>query len=1125
MKKQLTAMAFGMAVACAAAAWGGESTVGGAAEASRLLGASGLKGGLIVRVGGADGKLIAALAEAGPFVVQGLCDEPDAVAAAKRYVRSAGVYGKASVAAFDGKNLPYVDELVNLLLVYKAGGLSAAEVKRVLAPGGQALVKAGQDIPGLATRNVEGLEGWRAYKKPRPKAIDEWTHYLHDPRGTFVSDDLVAGHPRGLRWTGGPFWARSHEHTASMNAMVSAGGRVFYVMDEGPTDSIQLPPENYLTARDAFNGVILWKRHLHDWFNWLFPLKSGPGWLPRRLVAVGERLYIAPGLGQNLLCLDAATGKVVREYPATASTFELIVSGGVIFAAVDPNEKPIDYHQENANCWKERDRASRRWGWTPTAGMRVVKAIRAADGEVLWQHRLPVAPMTLAADDRMVCLYDGSSVLAFDRNTGKRLWRADIADMALIGTGYAGPRLVMCGDRVIFSPKGSIYAISTKTGEVLWTVKGKPRSGHYCLEDLFVLGDKIWVLGYPNRGGTFFIYSLADGKKLQEHRNPIRSFYIHQRCYPGRATRRYMLPAIMGLTVYDIKNDKWYLNHWVRGGCTYGLMPANGLVYTPPNACACYYQSKLNGFDALSPQASPADAPPADKRLQKGPAYGKCGQAASYPASAWPVFRHDNTRSGYARTDVPAELAKAWQKVIGKKLSQPVVAGGKLFVSAVDEHTVYALDAASGEEIWHFVAGGRVDSPPAIYRGMAIFGCADGCVYALRAGDGKLAWKFQTAPNERKLMAYGELESVWPVAGSVLILDNVPVGQDGSGRPGRRESRLYCVAGRSMFLDGGLRMVVLNPETGELIAENVMGDTIPGTDKNLQTILMGKHMPVAMPDILSSDGRYVYMKSQTFTLDGKRLRIRPLRPDTQYDREVHLFCPTSFLDDSWHQRIYWIYGRAAGEGWAEFQFPPKRVPCGRILSIDEKDAYAYGRDPVLMCNTSISEHWLYSALKKPTRKVGIPYLEGKWIKGQYPVKDKKNLLASNSVDWKALAKLPRRKLTALDYNWIHEKPTVMAKALVLANDHLFVAGPRDVVDEKEMWGRSNEPIFRRKMQEQADWLKGKYGGVLQVFSRKDGRKLAERKLDYLPAFDGLIAADGKLYMVTKDGSLVCYEGK
>ena len=1054
---------------------------------------AGVTGGLIVHVGATDGKKTTSLAGDG-FVVQGLSTSGDAVAAAREYVKSAKKCGKVSVALFDGEHLPYVDELVNLLIISDHGKVTTAEIKRVLVPGGRAISKNGG-----------------VYIKPRPKAIDDWTHYLHDPAGTSISQDTLAGHPRGMRWTGGPYWARSHEHTNSLNAMVSAAGRMFYVMDEGPTDSIQLPSETFLTARDAFNGVVLWKRPLRDWFNALFPLKSGPGWLPRRLVAVGQRVYIAPGVGQDIQCLDAAGGKIIRTYPETPSTFELIVSDGILFAAVDPKGKRVDYQQENANCWTERGRASKRWGWTPENGSRVLKAIQADSGKVLWKHEGPVAPMTLSANDRMVCFYDGAAVIALDKTTGKQLWRADVAKTRLIGTGYSGPRLVICKDRILLAPMGSMFAISIKTGDVLWSVKGKPRSGHYSLEDFFVLGDKVWVLGRRNNG-TYTTYSLADGKVIDVHTNPIKSFYIHQRCYPGRATPKYQLPPVMGMTVYDMEKDEWTNNHWTRGVCVYGVMPANGMVYAGPHACACYYQSKLNGFNALSPKAQAPKTPPAEKRLTKGPAYGKCKDAAQSPA-AWPVFRHDNTRSGYAKTDVPAALDQAWQKKIGAKLSQPVVAGGKLLVSAVDKHTIYALDAKSGEESWHFIAGGRVDSPPTIHAGMAIFGCTDGNVYALRLADGRLAWRFGAAPNDRKLISYGQAESVWPLSGSVLIQ------QDAS-----KKARIYCIAGRSMFLDGGLRMIILNPATGELISEDVMDTRVPGTDTDLQSLMMGKHMPVAMPDILSSDGRNVYMKSQTFTMDGKRVRVRPQRPDTQYDEEVHLFSPITFLDKSWHQRTYWIYGRAAGEGWAEFQFPPKRVPCGRIMCIDEKNAYAYARDLELLCNTSVSEYRLYSAAKIPTRKVGEPRLEGTWIKSKTPTA-KGDQLASNTVDWKQLAKQPKNKLSALDYNWINDEPDVMAKAMVLANDRLFIAGPRDVADEKALWGRSNDKIFQTKMHDQAQWLKGARGGVMQVFSKKDGKKLKEYKLDALPTFDGLIAAEGRLYMITDKGSIICFKGK
>jgi len=1073
--------------------------------AEDLVDTVGVKGGFIVYVGCEDGKLLASLGANDGFVVQGLSDDLEAVAAAREQVKSAGIYGKVSVGLFNGKQLPYVESLVNLLVISDVGELSADEIKRVLVPGGLALIKEGQDVSGMKTAHTDRLKGWKIFKKPWPDEIDEWTHFLHDAQGTSVSDDLIAGHPKGMRWTGGPFWARSHEHTASMQAMVSTAGRIFYVMDEGPTESIQLPPEFFITARDAFNGTVLWKRPLRDWFNPLYPLKSGPGWLPRRLVAVNDRVYIAPGIGQDLLCLDAATGKTVCTYADTASTFELIVSDGTVFAAVDADRKPNDYNQQNANCWKERDRASAIWGWIRDKGTRVVKAMQAETGKLLWEREMPVAPITLAADSRMVCLYDGSAVISLDRKTGTELWKAKVSEAKLIGTGYGGPRLVICQDRILFSPMGQIFAISAETGKILWSVKDKPRSGHYSLEDFYVIDNKVWALQRRN-SGAFTTYGLADGNKLAEYNNPIQSFYIHQRCYPGRATRRFQLPPIMGTQIYDMEKDKWFNNHWIRGGCVYGMMPANGMVYATPNECACYYQSKLNGFNAVAPEPQLAEASPVEERWVKGPACGKYDKRAQYSASEWPTFRHDNRRSGYARTDVPAEVEQSWKKDFSTKISQPTIAAGKLFLSAIDEHTVYALDAASGREIWHFIADGRVNSSPTIYKGLAIFGCADGCVYALSIVDGELAWKFRVAPSTRRLMSYGQPESVWPLSGSTLIQDD----------------RLYCVAGRSMFLDGGLRMLILKPETGELIYENVMDSSVPGTEKQLQDILMGKHLPVAMPDILSSDGQYVYMKSQTFAMDGKRVRVRPQRPDTQYDEEVHLFSPISFLDDGWHQRTYWIYGRAAGEGWAEFQLPPKRVPCGRIMCIDEENAYSYGRDLELLCNTSVSEYRLFSAGKKPQRKVGIPKLEGTWIKGKYPAD---NPLAAHSVDWKQLAQQPKEKLSALDYNWIHEEPEILAKAMVLANDRIFIAGPRDVADEKELWGRSNEKIFQEKMAVQAAWFKGRHGGIMQVFSKKDGKKLAEKKLACLPAFDGLVAASGKLYMATECGSILCYEGK
>ncbi|GAG88400.1 unnamed protein product, partial [marine sediment metagenome] len=118
-----------------------------------------------------------------------------------------------------------------------------------------------------------------------------------------------------------------------------------------------------------------------------------------------------------------------------------------------------------------------------------------------------------------------------------------------------------------------------------------------------------------------------------------------------------------------------------------------------------------------------------------------------------------------------------------------------------------ALDAKDGKTLWSYTAGGKVDSPPTIHRGRVLFGSADGWTYCLRAADGVLAWRFRAAPIDQRLMAFEQLESVWPVHGSVLV-------QDGT---------VYCVAGRSMFLDGGMRLLRLDPETGQLFVLSIFG--------------------------------------------------------------------------------------------------------------------------------------------------------------------------------------------------------------------------------------------------------------------------------------------------------------
>ncbi|HJN18677.1 MAG TPA: LamG-like jellyroll fold domain-containing protein, partial [Armatimonadota bacterium] len=430
------------------------------------------------------------------------------------------------------------------------------------------------------------------------------------------------------------------------------------------------------------------------------------------------------------------------------------------------------------------------------------------------------------------------------------------------------------------------------------------------------------------------------------------TYWFHHRCYRGKATDRFLMVSRTGTEFIDPTTGHWDINHWTRGACLYGLMPANGLTYTPPNSCACYPESRLSGFNALT-AALPEGLKktPKGSRLQRGPAYGDVSTPTDAPSGDWPTYRHDARRSGGTPEALAPALAQSWETSLGGGLSAVTVADGKVFVADVDAHAVHALDAASGELSWTFVAGGRVDSPPTIHGNTALFGCADGSAYCVRASDGVLVWRFRLAPIDSRIIAREQLESRWPVPGSVLV----------------HEGEVYAVAGRSLFLDGGIRFCKLDAATGALITESILDDRDPETGEDVQSRISRLTMPVALPDVLSTDGAHVYMRSQVFDMDGTRadLAIEATQRGThaaiQEGDTAHLFSDAGFLDGTYYHRSYWLYGRNFEGGWNSYYLAGQNVPAGKILSYNEESVFGFGRQPKYYKWTVPMEFHLFSA--------------------------------------------------------------------------------------------------------------------------------------------------------------------
>ncbi|NQT87002.1 PQQ-binding-like beta-propeller repeat protein, partial [bacterium] len=674
-----------------------------AEDGGQILSATGITGGVIVHIGCGDGTLTMALRPNDRYVVHGLATDPADVARARTAIHETGLTGKVSVDLLVGGQLPYVDNLVNLVVAEALGEVTQVEILRVLCPNGVAYVKQ--------------AGAWTLTRKPRPTNIDDWTHYLHGADNNAVANDTVVGPPRRTQWQGSPKWTRHHDKMSSISALVSSGGRLFYIIDEGSHASIMLPSRWALVSRDAFNGKVLWKRRIPKWYTRFIGLKSGPADAPRRLIAVDGRVYATLSLGGPLSCLDADTGATVRRYEQTQGAEEVVLSGGVLFVLIGPGS--IGDGRRSAR----------------PAEKRIVMALDAKSGKKLWQTSDVVAALTLAVDGARAYYFNfvQRNLVALDRKTGKKLWTSDGLPTPQKQTSFFAQKLVVSDGVVLFASgevsgmikstggatkDDTLTAVDAATGKTLWKAEHPP-SGYSSPENVFVIDGLVWCDASSNGSlaGSVVAFDLKTGAVKQKFPADETSYWFHHRCHPGRATSKYVLTSRTGIEFVDIKTKHWDLNHWVRGACLYGIMPANGLVYTPPNPCACYMETLLHGFNALAPaRPLPKSTTP---QLQKGPAFGGIPDAKSQMPDPqdWPTYRHDAARTGTTKTVVPGKLSTAWKTKLAGKLTAVTVAGGKVFVAEVDRHTVHALDAETGKALWRVTVGGRVDSPPTYYQG------------------------------------------------------------------------------------------------------------------------------------------------------------------------------------------------------------------------------------------------------------------------------------------------------------------------------------------------------------------------------------------------------------------------
>ena len=595
-----------------------------------------------------------------------------------------------------------------------------------------------------------------------------------------------------------------------------------------------------------------------------------------------------------------------------------------------------------------------------------------------------------------------------------------------------------------------------KTGSLLW--KGVTAANYTKTGDIFFAKNLVWT----SKGEGL---DPETGKVVRALKQKMDKPMSHDRCYRNRITHRFYINSKTGGSDFvNLDGTGEHPNPWVRPTCGLAVMPANGLMYNGPYVCQCASGNMIPGFNALyngNQNTGKRFTVELEPRLIKGSAYGM-SEGKPSTASDWPTYRNSIMRSGVGSANLPQHLVKKWKQDIGPYPTAPVVVEGSVFVASRDSHTLYSLNVGSGDVQWTFTTGGRIDSPPNYYKGVVLQGSRDGWVYCLNAKDGQLVWKFNALPEKRLICDKGQLESAWPVNGSILV----------------HKDTAYFAAGRSSFLDGGIALFGLNPLTGEVIHRKLMAGPYEEQEGNFP--LLGNRsfrIEGFKSGILSCADDMLFIRHQAFSLDLRPIDIRDIT-------KPHLIPQPGYLDASPQHRTYWTvdvdlcYGgpvAVTGDG-----------PQGDAIAYDGKTffeirGYTPGRNLV-------------------GRGKGIDTLKA------FSVFSGGKAAKSDPKAW-----VGSRKTIPENGTWKKNWQTSTAFA-----GHAIAAGKNSMV----VAGVPLLPEFTKEETKAA--FDGEKGGVAWVLSNETGEKLQEIVLDAAPAWDGIAIANDSCIISQKDGSVVFF---
>lgn len=689
---------------------------------------------------GADPKLAVALAKSSELSIYRVERDAAAASRTRKLVEAAGLSPlRVRVEIGPLEKLAYPPYCTNLILAERP----SKGLLRLLRPaGGVAYFRSGASSPGKGFKLGKGPGGWTRLERLPLEGAGDWKHNGYDATNNRYSPDRYVKPPFRILWYGDPI--RSFGTWWTIRGLAAKGR--YFLTDLSP----EYPDRAWITAKDAYNGIVLWEREAGGTrFSWRRPVKGeDPNWLTHmnqpgkvhtdQMVIAGDRLYLTDAT--RLMVISAASGKDITSFKA-----------------------PPPSHPKNH--------------WTYVAH---------ADGKLFGyaaaSYRAPYASNRYWAR-RVVRSKEGgpATVFALDPNKkGRVLWVRGGNGEKELGKDFCAPMAIGAG-RVFLRSGKDLYALDSASGKTAWVVRGVEKPEENTFWNGTVVDKKLHLYRYDRR---FYcrravlpwpVFAVADGKRLGEERparSPLAFFDSAKKvCRPHSGGNGCPLGTGAGKVLFS--RNSYYVEgggyrHYggFRAGCRVGALPANGVVHLLP-ACGCHC-ALFSATITLEPgktneKIDAAPAPTPEKLADLS-----AGEAKPAAAADWPAFRADAARTAVTAQDLSSPMKESWKVSLAGRPAAPVAVGGLVFVASSDER-VHALRASDGKRAWTFYSTGPVSASPFYWKGRVYFGSHDGWVYCLAAASGKLLWRFRAAPFARRQAAFGRLISAWPIRQGLAV--------------------------------------------------------------------------------------------------------------------------------------------------------------------------------------------------------------------------------------------------------------------------------------------------------------------------------------------------------------------